>query len=147
MTMPLNLGALIDCGADADALALVELDEALEPVQYRFGELDALADGVAAALAAQYARGERIAVLAANSAHYVATVLGIMRAGLVAVPVNFRFPRALVAGVIADSGARAVFCDPKRVADIPAGVPGIVDDVLGRFDGIFVRSVAELGQQ
>ncbi|PLZ02904.1 acetyl-CoA synthetase [Burkholderia sp. WAC0059] len=129
MTGPANLGALIDRDADAGELALVELDEALEPVQYRFGDLDALADSVAATLAGQYARGERVAVLAANSARYVATVLGIMRAGLVAVPVNFRFPRELIADVIADSGARLVFCDARRVADLPAGLPGVVFDV------------------
>ncbi|TDR04976.1 class I adenylate-forming enzyme family protein [Paraburkholderia silvatlantica] len=128
MSLPRNLGDLIGRSADPEALALIELDEALTPVPYRFGELDALAGSVAAALAGRHARGERIAVLAANSAHYVATVLGIMRAGLVAVPVNFRFPRALIADVIADSGARFVFCDAKRVADLPTGLTGVVFD-------------------
>jgi long-chain acyl-CoA synthetase len=130
MTTPVNLGALIGPGDDArePGPALIELDDALEPVQYGFAELDAIADSVAATLSRQYARGERIAVLAANSAHYVATVLGIMRAGLIAVPVNFRFPRALSAQVIADSGARLVFCDPQRVADVPEALPAVVFD-------------------
>lgn len=128
MSLPQNLGDLIDRTADADALALIELDDTLAPAQYRFGELDALATSIAAVLAARHARGERIAVLAANSAHYVATVLGIMRAGLVAVPVNFRFPRALIADVIADSGARVVFCDAPRMADIPPELSGVVFD-------------------
>jgi len=130
MTRPVNLGALIDLSGEAsDAVpALIELDDALEPVQYGFAELDAIVDSVAATLSRQYARGERIAVLAANSAHYVATVLGIMRAGLIAVPVNFRFPRALSAQVIADSGARLVFCDAKRIADVPDALPTVVFD-------------------
>lgn len=126
-----NLGALIDRDADGEALAFIELDEALKPVQYSFAALDMLADRVAATLARDYARGDRVAVLAANSAHYVATVLGIMRAGLVAVPVNFRFPRALIADVIADSGARLVFCDDGRSADVPDALPAVMFDSRG----------------
>ncbi|MEM5316003.1 class I adenylate-forming enzyme family protein [Paraburkholderia sp. JHI869] len=128
MNAPTNLGELIDRTADPHALALVELDETLTAVEYTFGELDALAESVAASLAARYERGERVALLAANSAHYVATVLGIMRAGLIAVPVNFRFPRALIADVIADSGARLVFCDAKRMADVPTGFAAVAFD-------------------
>ncbi|WP_233837827.1 class I adenylate-forming enzyme family protein [Paraburkholderia sp. ZP32-5] len=150
MSTPLNLGALItrdvpgDRVADAGEIALIELDDALEPVAYRYAELDALADGVAVALTRLYRRGDRIAVLAANSAHYVATVLGIMRAGLVAVPVNFRFPRALIADVIADSGARAVFCDAKRVADLPVTLPAVVFDArpADRVDSLPAHVVA-----
>ena len=115
MTFPTNLGALIARGEGgdrgADTLAIIGLDDDFNERQYTFAELDALADAVAYTLASQYARGERIALLAANSADYVATMLGIMRAGLVAVPVNYKFPRALIADVIADSGARLVFTD------------------------------------
>src|SRR5258708_3051370 len=129
MTVPTNLGALIARDArDADALAIIGLDDGFNERHYTFAELDALADAVAYTLAAQYARGERIALLAANSADYVATMLGIMRAGLVAVPVNYKFPRALIADVIADSGARLVFTDSKRVGDAPATLPRVVFD-------------------
>jgi len=127
MTFPTNLGALISRdGADQDAVAIIGLDEAFNARQYTFAELDAIANAVAHTLHRQYARGDRIAVLAANSAEYVATVLGIVRAGLVAVPVNYKFPRALIADVIADSGARLVFSDPKRFADAPIALPRVV---------------------
>jgi len=132
MTFPTNLGALIarDEAGDrgADTLAIIGLDDAFNERQYTFAELDALADAMAYTLAAQYARGERIALLAANSADYVATMLGIMRAGLVAVPVNYKFPRALIADVIADSGARLVFTDSQRAGDAPATLPRVVFD-------------------
>lgn len=128
MTFPLNLGALIDRNRDPDALALISAREGQQAVHYRFGELDAMADSVARSLSTRYERGDRIAVLAANSAQYIATVLGIMRAGLVAVPVNFKFPRALIADVIADSGARLVFCDQPRAADVPPALPSVVFD-------------------
>ncbi|WP_306299387.1 class I adenylate-forming enzyme family protein, partial [Paraburkholderia caledonica] len=119
---------LIDHDEDPQALALIGLDDALQPVHYSFGELDAMADSVARSLSGTYRRGDRIALLAANSAQYIATVLGIMRAGLVAVPVNFKFPRALIADVIADSGASLVFCDRQRVANVPSGLPSVVFD-------------------
>ena len=46
-----------------------------------------------------------------------------MRSGLVAVPVNFKFPRPTVHFIVKDCGARLVFCDGARRADVPPGVP------------------------
>ncbi|MCI0997702.1 acyl--CoA ligase [Pseudomonas corrugata] len=88
-----------------------------------YGELDDLADGIARALASRgYAEGDRVALLAANSVEYLAVVLGIMRAGLVAVPVNYKFPNSTVHYVIADSGARLLFCDRPRLPAAPDGL-------------------------
>ena len=128
MTFPFNLGALIDVDRNPDALALISVGEGQQAARYSFGELNAMADDVAYSLSARYQPGDRVAVLAANSAQYIATVLGIMRAGLVAVPVNWKFPRALIAEVIADSGARLVFCDPPRAADVPPELQCVVFD-------------------
>ncbi|MBJ7265271.1 MAG: AMP-binding protein, partial [Burkholderiaceae bacterium] len=104
-----NLGAIIDHSADPRKVALIGLaqDDSQAARAYTYDELDALADGVARGLLARgLSQGDRVAILAANSPRYVATVLGIMRAGLIAVPVNFKFPVAQVAYVIGDSGAR-----------------------------------------
>jgi long-chain acyl-CoA synthetase len=138
MATPQNLGDLIGAGADPDKLALIALGDPAEvngawvETRVTYGELDALADGVARALSrGGFKTGERIAILSANRAEYVAAFLGIMRAGLIAVPVNFKFPAALSNFVIRDSGARLVFCDAARLADAPAEIPSVVFDSTG----------------
>ena len=130
-----NLGALFDRQGDPDQLAFIGLDDAFREQRITFGELDALAGRVAAVLCATpeqggigLQRGERVAILAVNSIRYAAAALGIMRAGGVVVPVNFKFPRALTDFVIQDSGARLVFCDEARRDVVPAGIPRIVFD-------------------
>ena len=107
MATPQNLGDLIGAGADPDKLALIALGDPAEvngawvETRVTYGELDALANGVARALSrGGFKTGERIAILSANRAEYVAAFLGIMRAGLIAVPVNFKFPAALSNGIV-----------------------------------------------
>ncbi|WP_426115462.1 class I adenylate-forming enzyme family protein [Pseudomonas sp. DSP3-2-2] len=122
-------GVISDHANLPDSLAFSRLKPVPRPMSrpvsrlITYGELDDLADGIARALAARgYAQGERIALLAANSVEYLAAALGIMRAGLVAVPVNYKFPNATVHYVIADSGARLLFCDQRRLPAAPAGL-------------------------
>ncbi len=80
-----------------------------------------MANGVARALTKRgFARGDRIAILSANRAEYLAAYYGIMRAGFVAVPVNFKFPQQTIHFIIKDSGAKLVFCDPQRRKDCPS---------------------------
>src|SRR5258708_39607696 len=56
-----------------------------------------------------------------------------MRAGLVAVPVNFKFPRKMIEYVLADSDARMVFCDPARKEQVPDGLPFVLLNELENF--------------
>jgi len=85
-----------------------------------------MANGVARALTKRgLKRGNRIALLSANRAEYIAAYYGIMRSGFVAVPVNFKFPRDTIHFIIRDSGAKLVFCDSPRAADCPADIPSV----------------------
>lgn len=56
-------------------------------------------------------RGAAIAIVAANSADCLVAYLGIMRAGLVAVPIGNRLPAVSIDHVLADCSARLAFVD------------------------------------
>ena len=81
--------------------------------------------GVARALAKRgFARGDRIAILSANRTEFIAAYFGIMRAGFVAVPVNYRFPKKTIHFIIQDAGAKLVFCDRASRENCPGGSAG-----------------------
>jgi acyl-CoA synthetase (AMP-forming)/AMP-acid ligase II len=120
-----NAGDLVRRDRDPGKIALVDLGGET-PREFTYAALDAMANGVARALSRRgLGRGDRVAILSANRAEFIAAVYGIMRAGLVAVPVNFKFPRATIDFILADSAARLVFCDGPRRADCPAGLPTV----------------------
>jgi long-chain acyl-CoA synthetase len=119
-----NLGQLISREGDLAKIALIDLGGDGRAREFSYAALDAMADGVARALKRRgFERGDRIAILSANCAEYLAAYFGIMRAGLVAVPVNFKFPAKMIDFIIRDAGAKLVFCDSERRVDCPMGLP------------------------
>ncbi len=140
----INLGDLIPRGRDPSKIAIIDLGGEQPPRQFSFGQLDAMANGAARALAKRgFRRGDRVAILSANRAEYLAAYYGIMRAGLVAVPVNFKFPRETIHFIIGDAGAKLAVCDAARAPDCPSDIPHVTfgtefDAFLdpGRFDPV-----------
>lgn len=122
--------------AHPDAPA-VSMDEA----GWSFGELDRVSRTVAANLARTGAsRGAAIGVALARSPEMIATVLGILRAGLVCVPLDVSYPEQRLALILDTSRPHRVIVDPRYahlvrdhelalpVAEVLAGEPG--DDDL-----------------
>jgi len=115
-----NLGDLICRDQDLHKVAVVDLGGESAPREFTFADLDEAANGVARALVAQgLSQGDRVAILSANRFEYLAAYYGTMRAGLVSVPVNYKFPRQLIHYILKDCGAKLVFCDSARAADCP----------------------------
>ena len=85
-----------------------------------------MANGVARALAKRgLQRGDRVALLSANRAEYIAAYYGIMRSGFVAVPVNFKFPRDTIHFIIRDCRRKARILRCAARGGLPADIPSV----------------------
>ncbi len=121
-----NLGALLSRMPDAGRVTLIEYRVGAPPKLWPAGELDGYASAVARALLRRgVKRGDSIAVIAANSAAFVALYFGAMRAGIVVVPVNYKVAADTVAYIIGDAEVKLVFTDSERAGLAPADVPHI----------------------
>jgi acyl-CoA synthetase (AMP-forming)/AMP-acid ligase II len=132
-----NLGDLCDREADPETVALIDLQPG-GAREYSHLDIDQGAMAVARALTGRgYRRGERIAILSANRAEFLIAYFGIMRAGLVAVPVNFKLPVETVHYILADCGAVMAFADGQHRTTCPDGLPVVAFGAAGPggFDG------------
>jgi long-chain acyl-CoA synthetase len=123
--LPANLGLTLDVSRDAQATALIDLLDPAEPRRWSYGELDALSNALARGLlAAGLQRGDSVGVMAANSAHALAVMLGTMRAGLVSVPLNPRAGSETLAYMVANSAVKLMFADAAAMP-VATALPGL----------------------
>lgn len=93
-------------GAHPDALALGPRAHAID-----FATLDARAHRIANGLSRYGKAGDRIAILGRNSDAQVELMFGIVRAGQVVLPINWRLAAAEIAYILRHSGATRLFTD------------------------------------
>jgi acyl-CoA synthetase (AMP-forming)/AMP-acid ligase II len=126
-----NLGKLADPRKDAAAVALIDCLDVDHPRVYTHGELDSLSDACARGLVRRgFKRGDAIALMSINRAEFLIAYFGIMRAGMVAVPINHKLAPETIAFALQDCDARLVFVDGERVPLVPEGLPHVrMDDV------------------
>lgn len=130
-----NLGDILRLPALGTRLAYMDLRRPDVPVKLTATGLDQLIMAVARGLARCGIRaGERLGILAENRFEFIATYLGAMRMGAVAVPVNFKLPDATIAHVFRDSEIKFAFVDSQRAAHVPSDVPTVDFDARGGSD-------------
>ena len=114
----------MNVGASPAKPALIDTSNWTDPVQINYSDLDEAVNACARGLRARkFRRGASIAILSANRHEFLVAFLGILRAGMVAVPINFRFPDQTIQFILEDSSVQAVFCDANRRKSIHAELP------------------------
>ncbi|MEW5930158.1 MAG: amino acid adenylation domain-containing protein [Gemmatimonadota bacterium] len=98
-----------------------------------YGELDALAEGLARRLAARGVRPEqRVGVLLPLSAEMVAAWLAVLRAGAAYVPLDPAYPRERLGFLARDAGVSVALTSAALRGLLPAGVRAVcVDEPAG----------------
>jgi len=120
---------------DPDGVALVEgssLGGSAERRQLTWKQFDDAADAVARGLTGRGLRaGQRVAVVMANRVDLPVAYYGILRGGMVAVPINPRSTTGEIGRMLTDSVSKVVLCDEAGVAAVREAVnheiPIIVD--------------------
>ncbi len=113
---------LRDAASNApDDVALVEHHAERREVTWR--QLDDAADAVARGLSARgLVAGQRVAIVMANRIDLPIAYFGILRGGMVAVPINPRSTTREIGRMLADSIARVVLCDEAGIAQVREAV-------------------------
>ena len=130
MPTPLhNLGEVIPRDTPGDRPWLVEIDANGHKRVISVAALHAQADGIARGLLRRgLARGTRVGILAANNANYLLAFIGILRAGMVAVPINFKLTRETISHIETDSQIALMLVDQQREAMAGAVSSARIDD-------------------
>jgi acyl-CoA synthetase (AMP-forming)/AMP-acid ligase II len=127
-----NLGDLSAPGTPPTDPAVIDCRQWQTPSTLSHGDIDRQADACARALVGRgLDRGDRVAILSLNRAEFLVAYLAIMRAGLVAVPVNVKFPSDSIDFIVNDARIKLAFCDALGRARLPAGMPVVDFDAAG----------------
>lgn len=111
---------------DPDGVALVEFRPERREVTWR--ELDDAADAVARGLSTRgLVAGHRVAIVMANRIDLPIAYFGILRGGMVAVPINPRSTTSEIARMVADSLTRVVLADETGAPPVREAVASVLE--------------------
>lgn len=126
--MGANLADLVQVAAAQrpDVPAIVTTDRTTT-----WAELERLVRAVSGGLTTRRLdRGDRVAIVLGNSLEFVTSYFGVMRAGLVAVPINNSYTATEISAVLTSSGAKLVIADRqtvKAVRDASGGEVPVIE--------------------
>jgi acyl-CoA synthetase (AMP-forming)/AMP-acid ligase II len=110
-----NLGDLINTEKDPNKIAIV-----FDNQKYSYGQLNELVCSISAGLVANGIKPlDRVAIISANSVNYIATYLGILKIGGVAVLINAKLPKIQIDYMLEDSKSKLIFTDREVISNTP----------------------------
>ncbi|MFL6022863.1 MAG: class I adenylate-forming enzyme family protein [Marmoricola sp.] len=142
--METTVADLLAAAAQAEP-SKIALSEAATGRTVTWAALDDLADRVAHGLnTAGMIAGYRVMIAVTNRIEFVATYLGVLRARMVAVPINPRSATGEVVRMLVDSGSRMVVADGTTIATVRGAVAGVTQalDSSAGADGVRPRVVS-----
>lgn len=127
-----NVAALLLEGKPPNAIALRTLSG-----DHTYGELARAAARIAAQLMEGEQLGGRVLLIAENSFFWVAAYLGILRAGMVCVPLPPTIPAADLAHILNSTGAGLAFVQPRVLAGRGSEFAGVrvISEIVPSADG------------
>ena len=129
-----NLGELINADVDPDRKAFIDLGNPGSPQTWTYKGLEDAANGIADELVRRgMVRGSRVGLLMANGADFLQSYLGILRAGMVAVPINYKLPADTVDYIFEDAGISLAFVDAERAHLCPTYCDAIPCEEIGQY--------------
>ena len=138
--MTANLAELLRRAA-AESPDRVALVEAASGRQLTWAELDDAVSRVSGGLAEQgLVAGNRVVIATANRIEFATAYLAVLRARLVAVPVNPRSATGELVRMVADSGARLILADGTTIDAARAVARGLHEALAGADDELRARA-------
>lgn len=119
-----NLASILDGTSPSDRPFIINVKPDESEVAVTYGQARHAVPRIGALLRARGLNpGDAVAIVAANSADFMLAYFGIMWAGLVAVPVNYRTSLETLRHVLRDSGVRFALVDADCASLVPADIP------------------------
>ncbi|MDP5215610.1 AMP-binding protein [Ruegeria sp. 2205SS24-7] len=124
----------------ADQVAIIDLTEA-QRRDICYGELTAMGDGIARALAPQVQRGDRVGVLLGQSPCCAAAHLAIWTLGAISVPLFKLFQQDALRSRVRDAGLSLVLTDPGGAALLGGLATPLIASEIGQDGPPVARAV------
>ncbi|MGL9724942.1 class I adenylate-forming enzyme family protein [Sodalis sp. (in: enterobacteria)] len=121
-----NLGKIIGSDLSNNDPALIDCVDFDNPRTYTFSDIDNQADACVRGLVKRgLAKGDCVAILSINRAEYLIAYLGIMRAGMVAMPLNYKLATETLHFILQDCNAKFALVDGPRQQELPPATPSV----------------------
>ena len=124
-----NLGVLFDPANGANDCALIDCRNWENPSEFTHQDIENAANACARGLLARgLSVGDAVAIFSSNRSEFLIAYLGVLRAGMIAVPFSYKFPPEIVSFILEDASICLVLCDDERRKSLQTELPVVSFD-------------------